>query len=70
MGVSGAVRQVPCGQCAAEPLEACWPPPGVHVLRLAAAYRHGFISEAQFLSLLADAGVFTASTLVETGEAA
>lgn len=66
--ISTEARKAPCAHCGAGPLEDCWPGDGLHVLRLAAAYKTAFITEGEFFAVLDAMDAFTASAM--TGRAA
>lgn len=72
--VEAAARRVPCPGCGAEPLEGCWPGPGPCLIRVAAAYRAGDVTEEEIASVFSGLAAFTASTAVSpavfTGAAA
>ena len=50
--ILAAARRVPCPQCGTDPLEACWPPLGVHLVRIQQARRDGLIGQPDLTSVL------------------
>ena len=66
------VRSGQCGYCSAMPSEACAfsgaGPDGYHVARFAWAEAHGLLSAADVAAVLADAGSFTATTVIYDGK--
>ena len=59
-----------CSVCGCQPGEACRCAPGVHLCRIALAAHDGHITQADLVSVLYDADVFTGASIVLDGEAA
>jgi len=67
-----AARLTRCGSCGQKPGRACTDVRGVdgfHLARFARARASGLITSAEFASVIADADVFTGSTVVLDGAA-
>lgn len=58
--ITAEARKAPCQHCTAEPLEDCFPGPSLHVVRFAAAYRQGVLTESEFMTVLDAMDAFTA----------
>ena len=70
--ILAAARMITCGQCWQAPGGPCAHSPagspGVHVARLASAFRGGLVSGPELITLLQAVTVFTATTVIYQDE--